>query len=109
MVYTVTDQEILHGSVTVIKDIIRRIVKEFIKYYPNLTAFSKSSIYCGFAVEDVLFGDLYTQIFSMFKLCYKQDDVMHTQKIQDFSSITPAHFGIDTKLWLLDVCYHCNI
>ena len=40
----------------------------------------------------------------MFKVCYKEEDLIHTQKIQDYSSITPAHFGINDKLWLLDVC-----
>lgn len=104
MVYTVTDEEI-KKPVLVIKEIIKKVVKEFFAHYENLHAFSKSIIYCTCSVERILFDDLYDQIFSMYKLCYKNEDAIHVKKMQDFSSITPAHFGIDESLWLLNVSY----
>ena len=103
MVYTVTDDSILEKSVKVIKEIINGVVKQLLAYYVRLEAFPKSPLLCTSAVEIVLFHDLFERIFSMYKIRYKKDDALHTKKIQEFSSITPAHFGIRTTLWLLNV------
>lgn len=104
MVYTVTNEQVLKKAVGIIKEIIKQVVKEFFIHYDNLHAFSpKSIIYCTCSVERVLFGDLYEQIFSMYKLCYKNEDAIHVKNMQNFSSITPAHFGIPEGLWLLNV------
>ena len=103
MVYTITDEDVLRSSVVVVKKIIQRVVKQLMSYYPNLEAFPKSHSYCTSSVEVVLFADLYEQIFSMYKFHYKREDSMYTKQIQEFSSITPAHFGVPERLWLLNV------
>jgi hypothetical protein len=59
-------------------------------------------------IEDLLFPHIYKDLLYLFKRRFKEEDSTHTRKLKEFSTICPAHLGIEQKFWLVPLIDDVN-
>eukprot|EP01087_Luapelamoeba_hula_P011102 TRINITY_DN2991_c0_g1_i1.p1 TRINITY_DN2991_c0_g1~~TRINITY_DN2991_c0_g1_i1.p1 ORF type:complete len:1016 (+),score=257.45 TRINITY_DN2991_c0_g1_i1:1035-4082(+) len=69
--------------------------------FPILSTSSEYEEACMQALQEALFNEIYTIIFGLYKLRYKEDDVKHAERMKELESVTPADMVENPQLWLM--------
>eukprot|EP01103_Thecamoeba_quadrilineata_P011654 TRINITY_DN2824_c0_g1_i2.p1 TRINITY_DN2824_c0_g1~~TRINITY_DN2824_c0_g1_i2.p1 ORF type:complete len:524 (-),score=74.34 TRINITY_DN2824_c0_g1_i2:207-1778(-) len=86
--------------ILVFRDYMTKLVSEYYKIL-NAKEFDLVLLFRQL-VDEVIFSEIYDNIQTLYYRKYKDEDESCLTQILKFATITPAHLGIQEKLWLLE-------
>ncbi len=80
-------------------DFIFKLLDKTVKHYEPLRS-PQRLVYAREAIRNHVLCAVYDQLFDLVCRRYEAEDLVHSERIKEFSYIHPAHLGIKRELWL---------